>query len=127
MQTQTKYRPEDEEYQKSEAAIQDALNRLAKRVPDARHSARVSALYVDLKDSGTEWNRPQDFPQTESRKLLSECLLDYVMQCEKLRPDPLRNMGDQRLAEALEAWNQRPDPPQLFENTARLLAGSDRE
>jgi AbiV family abortive infection protein len=122
METKTKYKPQDEEYQNAEAVIQHALNRLAKQVPDARHSARVRALYVDLNDSGTEWNRPQDFPETESYKLLSESLFDYVIQCEKLKPDRLRNMGDQRLAEALEAWNQRPDLPQPFEDAATLLA-----
>lgn len=109
--TRMNHKPQDSEYQEAEKVIQAALKGLAKRAPDARHTARMHALYVDLKDSGADWNRPLHVPQDESKKLLGDAANDYAGQWGRLNPDLLRAMGDPRLAEALEAWDQRPDLP----------------
>lgn len=109
--TQMKHKPQDTEYQEAEKVIQAALKSLAKRTPDARHAARMQALYVDLNDSGADWNRPLNISQDESKKLLSDAANDYAGQRDRLNLDLLRGMGDLRLAEALEAWDQRPYLP----------------
>jgi AbiV family abortive infection protein len=103
--------PKDTEYQEAEKVFQTALKSVAKRAPEDRHAARMRALYVDLSDSGTEWNRPLEFPQTESRKLLGDAANDYAGQSDRFRPDFLREMGDQPLADALDAWTDRPKLP----------------
>jgi hypothetical protein len=110
--TQMKHKPQDKEYQEAEKVIQTALKGLAKRAPDARHEARMRALYVDLKDSGTDWNRPLSITRDESKKLVGDAANDYAGQWDRLNPDRLRVMGDPRLAEALEAWKERPGSPE---------------
>ena len=110
--TQMKHKPGEIEYQEAGKIIQAALKGLAKRAPDARHTARMRALYVDLNDSGTDWDRPLDVSVDESKKLLGDAASDYAGQWDRMRPDLLRAMGDARLAEALEAWDQRPNLPE---------------
>jgi len=111
MRVRMQHKPQDAEYQEAEKVIETALKSLARQAPDARHSARIRALYVDLKDSGADWNRPSDFTQGESKKLLGDAANDYAGQWDRLRLDLLRAMGDSKLAEALEGWDQRPDLP----------------
>jgi hypothetical protein len=36
---------------------------------------------------------------------------DYAGQWDRLNPDLLRGMGDPKLADALEAWRDRPELP----------------
>ena len=102
------HKSQDTEYQEAEKVIQAALKGLAKRAPDARHAVRMHALYVDLKDSGADWNRPLHVSEDESKKLLGDAANDYAGQWDRLNPDLLRAKGDPRLAEVLEAWDQRP-------------------
>lgn len=110
--TQMKHKPQDKEYQEAEKIIQAAFKGLAKRAPDARHAARMHALYVDLEDSGADWNRPLHVAQDESKKLVGDASNDYAGQSDRLNPDRLRAMGDAKLAEALEAWKGRPSLPE---------------
>ena len=65
---QTKHKPQDTEYQEAEKVIRAALKSVAKRAPDDRHAARMYALYVDLKDSGADWNRPLGIPRGRIQK-----------------------------------------------------------
>jgi AbiV family abortive infection protein len=109
--TKIKRKPQDTEYREAEKVLQAALNHLEKRTPDARHAARVQALYVDLNEAGTDWNRPLHVSQDESKKLLSDAANDYASQQHRLNPELLREMDDLRLAEALEAWDQRSHLP----------------
>jgi AbiV family abortive infection protein len=110
--TQMKHKPQDKEYLEAEKVIQAALKSVAKRAPDDRHAARMHALYVDLKDSDADWNRPLDITQDESKKLVGDAANDYAGQRDRLNPDLLRGMGDPTLAEALEAWKERPALPE---------------
>jgi AbiV family abortive infection protein len=88
MRTHMKHSPRDTEYQEAEKVIQAALKGQARQAPNARHTARMHALYVDLKDSGTDWNRPLDVPQDESKKLLGDAANDYAGQWDRLNPEP---------------------------------------
>jgi AbiV family abortive infection protein len=110
--TQMKHKPQDTEYQQAEKVIQTALKSLAKRAPDDRHAARIRALYVDLQDSGSDWSRPSEVSRDDAKKLLSDAANDYAGQRNRLNPDLVRALGDPKLADALEAWHERPALPE---------------
>jgi hypothetical protein len=54
----------------------------------------MRALYVDLTDSGTDWNRPLDVPGSDSKKLLNDAVNDYAGQRDRMTPERLRAMGE---------------------------------
>lgn len=68
--------------------IDDKLNQLdqikAKRTPTDRHSTRMKAMYVDINDSGTDWNRPAAMPEGEAMNCLADAVNDYSVQVDKL-------------------------------------------
>ena len=72
----------------------------------------MSALYVDLKESGVDWNRPLDISEGDAWKLLTDAANDYAGEFNRMDPDFLRAMANPKLADALEAWHGRPDLPQ---------------
>jgi AbiV family abortive infection protein len=92
--TRIERKPQDPEFQEAERVIEATLKSLAKRAPDARHAARMRALYVDLTDSGTDWNRPLDVPGSDSKKLLNDAVNDYAGQRDRMTPERLRAMGE---------------------------------
>jgi AbiV family abortive infection protein len=106
--TQLKHKPQDKEYRDADAVIQNALKSMGKRAPDDRHAARIRALYVDLLDSGLDWNRPSQVGQDEAKKLVTDAANDYSVQRDRVNPDLLRAEGKPKLADALEAWGERP-------------------
>ena len=108
---QIEHRPQEPEYRAAEEDIKVALRATAKHAPEARHNSRMRALYVDLEDSGSAWNRPSDVPPNECKKLLTDAANDYAGQMRRLNPDSLRGMGDTKLADALEGWPDRPELP----------------
>jgi len=104
-----RHKPHDPEYQEAEKVIQAALKSLAKRAPDERHAARIQALYVDLQDSGSDWSRPSEMPPDKCKKFLNDAANDYTGQRKRMSLESLRALGDMKLADALEAWPQRPE------------------
>ena len=48
----------------------------------------------------------------DAKKLLSDAANDYAGQRDRLNPDLLRALGDPKLADALEAWHERPVLPE---------------
>jgi AbiV family abortive infection protein len=66
------------EYEKAEAERDALFKRMVKRAPDERHSTRMRALYVDLKDSGTDWNRPADLTAQEATACVLHAVNDYM-------------------------------------------------
>jgi hypothetical protein len=87
------------------------LSRVWRSEPPMRAMRHVCALYVDLRDSGSDWGRPSQVSRDESRKLLNDAANEYAGQWDRIRPDLLRATGDPRLADALEAWRERPELP----------------
>ena len=71
----------------------------------------MRSLYTDLDASGLNWNRPVEISLEEARNMLNDAANDYAVQRHKLDPDRLRELGDSDLADALEAWQQRPILP----------------
>jgi AbiV family abortive infection protein len=110
--TQLKHGPQDAEYQEADKVIQTALKSLAKRAPDERHEARMRALYVDLRDSGSDWSRPSQVSRGDAQKLLQDAASDYAGQWDRLNVGRLRALEDAKLAVALEAWPERPELPE---------------
>lgn len=113
--TRMKHNPQDIQYQEAGKVIQNALKSLAKRSPEDRHTARMQALYVDLNECGTDWNRPSCFPQDQAKKLLGDAANDYAGQRERVTPDLLRALDQPELAKAIEAWDERSKlPPPIW-------------
>ena len=108
---QIKYKPQDAEYLAAEKVNQTGLRAMAKHAPEARHSSRMRALYVDLEDSGSAWNRPSEVSQNECKRLLNDAVNDYAGQMHRMNPDSLREMEEPKLADALEGWPDRPELP----------------
>jgi AbiV family abortive infection protein len=111
MRTQMKHKPLDAEYQQAEQVLQTAIKAGLKRAPEDRHNVRMGEFYVDLADSGLSWKLPGQIPPEEAKKLLNDAVNDYAVQRDKMDPDQLRGLGDVKLADALEAWKQRPVLP----------------
>jgi hypothetical protein len=110
--TKLKHKPQDAEYQQVEQVLQTAIKAGLKRAPENRHNVRMRALCVDLDDSGLSWKRPEQISPEEAKKLLNDAVNDYAIQRDKMDPDQLRALGDVKLADALEAWQQRPILPE---------------
>ena len=55
-----------------------------KRQPQDRHDARCYSLYVDLKDSGNDWNRPMDTTDQYAREHLDDAINDYANEWDQL-------------------------------------------
>jgi hypothetical protein len=102
--------PQDREYKEANEALEEVIKRTAKRTPSARHSIRIRALYVDLNESGIEWDKPADLSSAEAAKCLSEAANDYAGQYDRLQLTLLREM-EPKLAAGLEAWPDRPNLP----------------
>ena len=110
--TQMKHKPQDAEYQQAEQLLQTAIKAGLEAAPKDRHNVRMQAFYVDLDDSGFSWKRPEQISPEEAKKLLNDAVNDYAIQRGKMDPDHLRGLGDVKLADALEAWQQRPILPE---------------
>lgn len=109
--TRFKHKPQDREYKEADAEIQKFIQALSRRTPADRHAIRKSALYVDLNESGTKWNRPREMGQDSAYKYLSDTANDYAGQIDRLRPDLLRALEEFKLAIALDEWPERPELP----------------
>jgi len=109
--TRFKHQPQDPEYKEADAEIQKFIQELSRRTPGVRHAIRKSALYVDLNESGTNWNRPREMGQADAYKCLADAANDYAGQIDRLRPDLLRALEEFKLATALDEWPERPALP----------------
>jgi AbiV family abortive infection protein len=74
LRTQITHKPQDPEFEEAGKIIQTALRSLAKHAPDDRSEARMRALYVDLKESGLDWNRPSQLFQQDAKKAIDDAV-----------------------------------------------------
>jgi AbiV family abortive infection protein len=65
-------------------ATPQSVKAKAKRQPQDRHDARKDSLYVDLKASGKDWNRPMDVTDEQARDHLTEAINDYANAWDQL-------------------------------------------
>jgi len=82
-----------------------------KRTPFDRHSTRMKAMYVDINDGGTDWNRPAAFPEGEATNCLLDAVNDYAVQADKLNQIEMLKERDASLAAALDYWLDKPPLP----------------
>jgi AbiV family abortive infection protein len=98
------------EYAELDKQVKEIDERMARRRPADRHSTRMKALYVDLNEAGTEWNRPHLFPRTEAFSCLTDAVNDYSLSHNRLSQE-LLVVTDPELASALSEWDDRPALP----------------
>lgn len=110
LRTLTRHSPQSAEYEQAREEL-DSLNEIkTRRTPTDRHMTRMKALYVDLNDSGTGWNRPSELAMVDAKNCLMDIANDYAGQVDRLRIEMVRAL-DTRLAEALDSWKERPSLP----------------
>ena len=102
--------PSTPEYKNIDEQLKQLDRIKVRRMPADRHSTRMKAMYVDINDGGTDWNRPAAMPEEEAANCLVDAVNDYSVQIDKLQIEMLRAL-DAPLASALDAWGCKPPLP----------------
>ena len=109
------------EWKDADAKLEHVKSIRIKRTPADRHSTRMRALYVDLKDSGNAWNRPAELPELEATNCLIDSANDYSVQAHNRLQREILLYDDPALAAALDAWPDRPAlPPATWPPVGRV-------
>jgi AbiV family abortive infection protein len=87
IQTTLSSRPDSDDYQQAREAIDAAAKAKLGKLPDLRHAARLTALYVDPTENGTGWNRPRDTTREQSYQAILDFVNDYAGVFNRLRKD----------------------------------------
>ena len=77
--------PGTEEYRRANDKLDEVIKAKARRLPQDRHDMRTSALYVDLDDDGTTWNRPSALSRARAYDVISGAVNDYAGQYDPVR------------------------------------------
>jgi len=104
-------RPGTPEWKKADEELKRLDEKLFNRTPSDRHSTRMRAMYVDINDGATDWNRPAAFPEGEATNCLIDAVNDYAVQVDKLSQVEMLEERDASLAAALDAWLDKPQLP----------------
>jgi len=104
-------RPGTPEFQQADQQLKQCDQLKLKRTPEYRHSTRMRAMYVDISDDGTGWNRPTAMMEGEARDCLVDAVNDYAVQVNKLNELATLRALDPSLALALEGWRDKPPLP----------------
>ena len=78
-------RPGTEEYRRANGRLDEAVQAKGKRLPHDRHDMRTSALYVDLDDDGSTWNRPSTLSRAKAYEVICGAVNDYAGQYDPVR------------------------------------------
>jgi AbiV family abortive infection protein len=100
----------ESEREEARQILDDVSERQRDRIPEDRHKIRMRALYVDLNESGTGWNRPNQMIG-DVRTQLEHAVSDYVNRLQRLQVEVLPAV-EPKLAAALEQWPERPALPE---------------
>jgi AbiV family abortive infection protein len=111
LRTRMQCSPSSAEWKEADEQLNEIDERKRKRTPADRHAARMKAIYVDLDQNGSGWNRPTELNPIEATQRLEDAANDYAVLWDKLQPWMLRDMVEPKMAEALEAWDSRPQLP----------------
>jgi hypothetical protein len=112
-----KVAPNYPKWRAAEEQLDQLIRQKKKRVPSARHSDRMSALYVDAIEGG--WNKPiAKISRDTAKDFLSEAANDYSGPYHN-RYTRLENIehDDPELCCALKNWKDRPSPTSSFLQT----------
>lgn len=108
LRTRIQARPGTPEFRNADEQLKHLDEIKLKRTPGDRHSTRMKALYVDINDRGTDWNRPAAIPEGEATSCLLDAVNDYSVQANKLNEPGLLRELDAPFATALDAWQDKP-------------------
>jgi AbiV family abortive infection protein len=111
LRTRGKFAPGTSEYEKADEQLKELDKIKSKHTPGSRHSTRMKATYVDINDSGFDWNRPVALPEGEATNCLVDAINDYSVKVDGLGKPEILKHHDASLADALEAWNDKPPLP----------------
>ena len=111
LQERFKAMPGTSEYAKLDKQLKKIDEQKAKRTPGERHAIRLKAMYVDLNEVGTEWNRPHLLPMGEATNCLTDAINDYSVKQDRLTQLDILKITDPDLATAISGWNDRPALP----------------
>ena len=103
--------PGTPEWIKADEQLKQLDEKKLKRTPYDRHSTRMRAMYVDVNDGGTDWNRPAAFHEGEATNCIVDAVNDYAVQVDKLNQVEMLKEEDAPLAAALDAWVDKPPLP----------------
>jgi AbiV family abortive infection protein len=106
-----KTRPGTPQFKQIDDQVKQLDQTKVKRTPADRHSTRMRAMYVDINDGGTDWNRPAAMPEGEATNCLVDAANDYSIQANKLNKIEMLRALDAPLAAALAAWDDKPPLP----------------
>jgi len=111
LRTRLAARPGTLEWANADEQLKQLGEKKLKRTPSDRHSTRMRAMYVDINDGGTDWNRPAAIPEGEAATCLADAVGDYAVQVDKLNQIEMLKKDDATLAAALDAWLDKPPLP----------------
>jgi AbiV family abortive infection protein len=106
-----KHRPGTDAWKKARALIDMAVDSIRRRQPQDRHNSRMRALYVDLSEDGTAWNRPSDLDRTQACREISDACGDYVIEIQHLDLE-VDSIAGKQMAEARAKMSNPPDLPE---------------
>jgi AbiV family abortive infection protein len=104
-------RPGTPEWTYADEQLKQLDEKKLKRTPSDRHSTRMRAMYVDINDGGTDWNRPAAISEGEAATCLADAVNDYAVQVDKLNQIEMLKKDDAILAAALDDWLDKPPLP----------------
>lgn len=111
LRARAKHLPGTPEYKKADEQMNKLDEVKLKRTPADRHSTRMRAMYVDINDAGTDWNRPATMSKEEATNCLVDAVNDYSVQADKLNQMEILKVHDPALATVLDAWPDKPPLP----------------
>jgi AbiV family abortive infection protein len=114
LQERFKAKPGTPEYAELDEQLKKIDDLKVKRTPAQRHSTRMEAMYVDLNQAGTGWNRPHLLPEGEATNCLTDAVNDYSVKRDRLTALDILNISDPELATAISGWSDRQALPQLI-------------
>ena len=76
--------PGSPEWTAAKKIVDQATAAKSDRQASDRHDTRCGALYVDLRDNGTDWHRPLDITPEESYRQINEARNDYGGERDRL-------------------------------------------
>jgi AbiV family abortive infection protein len=84
LRTYSRATPNSSEWLEAKAIVDQATAAKSANQPSARHDARCGALYVDLRENGTQWRRPLDVTPEEAYRHVNDAANDYAGECDRL-------------------------------------------
>ena len=104
-------KPQSKEYQYARQELDHVTERKRARAPQDRHDERKKAFYVEPSELGTDWNRPWEKDKETAHCFLEDAINEYSLQFHKFANLDLLRSKDTELANAIEAWKERPPLP----------------